>query len=277
MRIDNVLSPQNNHINSSTKSVSDPIEPNNFNQVLSSAIKLPELNASDTKLDGANIPHWVLDEYGYDPENPRKPNMREMMEALSGKAISDLYDEPTSTWQKISMQASELLYGVIGSGHDTRDWERIGLSTENFIVACRKETGDMLQPIVDIISETDENGDIVEQHAVVKDKNGTSLRDLHGTNQIVTEILLNFGANDASIPKDLRSQVVEEVFDQDVLSALIDFKRNLELASVTSQTRTRTNGDSTTAESQIVAEDLWGFGTKLSSVNTNTILKLNED
>ena len=28
------------------------------------------------------IPGWVDPDYGYDPANPRKPNMRELMEAL---------------------------------------------------------------------------------------------------------------------------------------------------------------------------------------------------
>ena len=34
----------------------------------------------------ANTPAWVNPNYGYDPENPRKPNMREMMQALSGNS-----------------------------------------------------------------------------------------------------------------------------------------------------------------------------------------------
>ncbi len=48
------------------------------------------------------IPSWVDPDYGYDPADPRKPNMRELMEALS-----------------------ELLYGVAGSNDDTRNWNAI--------------------------------------------------------------------------------------------------------------------------------------------------------
>ena len=40
------------------------------------------------------IPSWVDPDYGYDPNNPRKPNMRELMEAMSGKNVEDLYKEP---------------------------------------------------------------------------------------------------------------------------------------------------------------------------------------
>ena len=39
------------------------------------------------------IPSWVDPDYGYDPQNPRKPNMRELMEAISGKDVEDLYAE----------------------------------------------------------------------------------------------------------------------------------------------------------------------------------------
>ena len=31
-----------------------------------------------------NIPAWVDPDYSYDPSNPRKPNMREMMELIAG-------------------------------------------------------------------------------------------------------------------------------------------------------------------------------------------------
>ena len=36
------------------------------------------------------IPSWVDPDYGYDPQNPRKPNMRELMEAMSEKNVEDL-------------------------------------------------------------------------------------------------------------------------------------------------------------------------------------------
>lgn len=33
------------------------------------------------------IPSWVDPDYGYDPADPRKPNMRELKEALSGRSV----------------------------------------------------------------------------------------------------------------------------------------------------------------------------------------------
>ena len=46
------------------------------------------------------IPSWVDPDYGYDPQNPRKPNMRELMEAMSGKSVENLYAEPDKNGKK---------------------------------------------------------------------------------------------------------------------------------------------------------------------------------
>ena len=59
--------------------------------------KLPK----SAKLEN-EIPDWVDPDYGYDPNNPRKPNMRELIKAMSGKNIEDLYREPEENWQKIT-------------------------------------------------------------------------------------------------------------------------------------------------------------------------------
>ena len=52
------------------------------------------------------------------------------MEAMSGKNIEDLYSGPEENWQKISRQASQMLYGVIGTNEDTRDWQSIMSSSD---------------------------------------------------------------------------------------------------------------------------------------------------
>ena len=71
-----------------------------------------------------NIPAWVDPDYGYDPANPRKPNMREMMELIAGKPLEELYSSGED-WSGISKQASDLLYGSVGSNQDTRDFTAI--------------------------------------------------------------------------------------------------------------------------------------------------------
>jgi hypothetical protein len=51
--------------------------------------------------------------------------MREMMEALAGESVESLYDKNVDYWQPISAMASELLYGVVGSNQETRNWDVI--------------------------------------------------------------------------------------------------------------------------------------------------------
>ena len=68
------------------------------------------------------VPDWVDPDYSYDPANPRKPNMRELSEAIGGKPLEDMTPEEYSS---VTSQASSMLYGVVGSNTDTRDWNAI--------------------------------------------------------------------------------------------------------------------------------------------------------
>ena len=86
-----------------------------------------------------HTPNWVDDGYGYQISEPRKPNMREMMEALSGKSVEELYADDQSDWKKQTDLASNLLYGVVGKTTDTRDWEAI-MSSEDILTEARNAT-----------------------------------------------------------------------------------------------------------------------------------------
>ena len=72
---------------------------------------------------GGEVPSWVDPDYGY--TEGRKPNMREMMEHLSGKSVEELYADPNSNWKQYSKAATEILYGSVGSNTDTRDFNKI--------------------------------------------------------------------------------------------------------------------------------------------------------
>ncbi len=83
-------------------------------------------------VDGIAIPIWVDADYlgsyvsSVKAGNPRKPNMREMTEMLAGVPIEQLYGTmETSEWQQYTKQSSSLLYGVVGSNTDTRNWNAI--------------------------------------------------------------------------------------------------------------------------------------------------------
>ena len=168
------------------------------------------------------IPSWVDPDYGYDPQNPRKPNMRELMEAISGKNVEDLYKEPKEDWQKISHQASQMLYGVIGANEDTRDWPSI-MSSNDILKEARKQTGSMYKPEVDIQSYLDDDGILTEQIAVIKDNKGNTLRSLPNDTTSAEEELLNFGATKESIPTNLEDRINPEKFNADLLAFLKSF------------------------------------------------------
>ena len=171
------------------------------------------------------IPSWVNRDYGYDPQNPRKPNMRELMEAMSGKNVEDLYKGPEKNWQRISRQASEMLYGVIGANEDTRDWLSI-MSSKDIIKEARKQTGAMYEPALDIQSNFNDDGILTKQIAVIKDSKGNILRPLSNNINSSEEALLNFGATKDSIPADLEKRINPEKFDDDLLTLLKSFEKS---------------------------------------------------
>ena len=180
--------------------------------------------SKNAKLE-SGIPSWVDPNYDYDPQNPRKPNMRELMEAMSGKNIEDLQKEPEETWQKFSRQASLMLYGVIGANEDTRDWQAI-MNSEDILAKAREHTGTMYEPELDIQSKFNDNGILTEQIAVIKDSKGNTLKSLSGDITYVEEALLNFGATKESIPANFEERINPEKFDDDLLAFLKNFDNN---------------------------------------------------
>lgn len=109
--------------------VRNPLSAANDARLLANAFEARKTGSGtgSRELPGSNIqsiPDWVDPDYGYDVNNPRKPNMREMMEALSGKTVEELYSSGED-YSQITKKASELLYGVVGSNTDTRNWNAI--------------------------------------------------------------------------------------------------------------------------------------------------------
>ena len=201
-----------------------------FNEILKSTLEtkngVPD-STNENKLIptskvGNGIPSWVDPDYGYDPLQPRKPNMRELMEAISGKDVEELYKEADENWIKISRQASEMLYGVVGPNGDSRDWLSI-MTSENILTAAREQTRVMHEPKVDIQSYFNDDGILTEQIAVIKDNKGNTLRSLSSDIVSAEETLLNFGGTKDSIPKNLEERIESEKFDNGLLALLKNF------------------------------------------------------
>ena len=144
------------------------------------------------------------------------------MEAISGTNVEDLYKEPDEDWQKISHQASQMLYGVIGANEDIRDWQSI-MSSSDILTEAREQTGAMYKPQVDVQSNFNADGILTEQIAVIKDNNNNTLRSLPCDVTSAEETLLNFGATKESIPTNLGERINPEKFDADLLDFLKNF------------------------------------------------------
>jgi hypothetical protein len=151
--------------------------------------------------------------------------MLEMMKAISGKNIEEIYKEPIESWQPISHQASEILYGVVGANDDTRDWPSI-MNSIDIMKEAREQTGAMYEPKVDIQSNFNDDGILIEQIAVIKDNEGNTLRSMTGDINSAEETLLSFGATKGSIPTNIEERIDAEKFDKDLLTFLKNFDYN---------------------------------------------------
>ena len=56
------------------------------------------------KTIGNLTPTWVDADYSFDPSNPRRPNLREFLEKISGRTVEELYADTNSNWQKLYFQ-----------------------------------------------------------------------------------------------------------------------------------------------------------------------------
>jgi hypothetical protein len=204
-----------------------------FNDLLSSSIATGQTIANEeigvalptnAKLE-SKIPSWVNPDFDYDPKSPRKPNKRELIEAISGQSLERLYAENHDNWQKISRQASDMLYGVVGANEDTRDWASI-MNSSNILTEAREQTGAMYEPEVDIQSNFNNDGVLTEQIAVIKDNKGNTLRSLSSDITSAEETLINFGATRETIPTNLQKRITPEKFDDGLLAFLKNFGNN---------------------------------------------------
>ena len=185
----------------------------------------------EISLNGQNkttgVPNWVDTDYHYDIKNSRKPNMRELIEAISGKSVEELYKEEPAQFNKITSQASEILYGVLGSNEDVRNWSTI-MASSDILNSARLETANMYQPKVTIEERFADNGKLREQVAILTDKNEKKLTVVPNDLDKAEETLKNFGATHQSVPDDLENLVIVPKFDKKLLTFLQTFDKTEE-------------------------------------------------
>jgi hypothetical protein len=168
-------------------------------------------------------PEWVNKEYAFDVTSPRRPNMREMMEALSGMPIEDLYSSGNDEQALTSHRASELLYDVVNTNTDPRDWNKI-MSSSDVLAAAREATHYMNKPRVEIVSVFDNAGNLHHQRAMITKYDGSRLTVVPENIEKIEETLRNFGAKTDSIPNDLLEQADNRFFSSEFLDILTNFK-----------------------------------------------------
>jgi len=207
------------------------------------------VNPAETTVTSSSVPAWVDPDYSYNVDKPRKPNMREMMELIAGRSVEELYADPNSNWQDISRQASNLLYGSVGSNEDTRDFLAITaaatdpntgeLDAKKFVAATQIATSKMYGgTTVKYQSggyETDEAGNTVVDNngnpvelpprAYIVGGNGTILRGFNINNvDRMAEELTTFGVQNVDWIGDLMNAMQQSgSFDQ------VQMQRNLKL------------------------------------------------
>lgn len=217
--------------NSITKS--QPIDNNkiaNHSEDFAGALSNVLLNAPETPYSSQEkitqpkleVPDWVDPAYGYDSKNPRKPNIREMMGAISGKDPDKLYEDNPEEWFRVNRNATELLHGVVGSNEDSRDWSKI-MSSSDILTSAREFTQKMHEPKVQIQTEINEDSKLIEQSVVIKNKDGKILRYLSEDPNHVEETLINFGITGEAIPSNLEEQISVEDFDTKLLDLLKNY------------------------------------------------------
>jgi hypothetical protein len=118
-----------------------------------------------------------------------------------------------------------MLYGVVGSSEDTRDWLTI-MASDDILKSARKQTGKMHEPTVDIVPSFVNHAISSEKIAIIKDKNGNTLRSLSNNISSTEKILRNFGATSNSIPSNLELKIGTDKFDKNLLNFLKNFDKN---------------------------------------------------
>ena len=171
---------------------------------------------SDTSL---SIPSWVDIDYGYDADKPRLPTSREVVEAMTGRTVEELYADKTVDYSKISRSANDLLWGPTLHGEDTRDWVKI-FQSDDLIETLRSENHKMLGATVDIVSDYDANGELVAQHAAIFDNKGKVFRVLNEGENFAQEALKNFGVQTEINVQKLKNKIQIPNFNKGILDTL---------------------------------------------------------
>jgi hypothetical protein len=208
-------------------------------------------------VDGIAIPNWVDEDYlgsyvgSVKQGNPRKPNSREMTEMIAGVPVEQLYAMDAAgllDYRDYTGPSGTLLYGVVGSNQDTRDWNAItaaatdpdtgSFSSERFVAATRIATSQMyggttvqyksggyeVDEAGNTIIGSDGNPVPVPPALFIVGNNGTNLRVINPSQpKIMKQTLIDFGVQNIDWVGDVMNSMKQYGMDQ------VDLERNLKV------------------------------------------------
>ena len=166
-------------------------------------------------------PSWIDTDYGYDPDNPRKPNVRELVEALSGKSVEELYQQDTSVWKSYFIKASDMLYGTVSAVSDERDWQKI-MASADIETTAASEFAAEFEPYIDVestfeqitLSDGSVENILTAQFPVIKSKDGNIISTNLSNNIVDLEDELGrFGGTKIALNRSVLSKVILSNFD----------------------------------------------------------------
>lgn len=174
-----------------------------FSEVLNETVRANQIEAAPNAFSKKNtslnkdishqeIPDWVNQDYRYELDNPRRPNMRELSEAIAGKTMEEIYQLPNDEWKAITRKAQDLLDGVLSDARDTRDWNKI-MSADNVVAKAQEETFALHRPYIGVHNLYDETGALETQSIVIKNSAGQIVASLSDDLEKTQNMLRNFG------------------------------------------------------------------------------------
>ena len=173
----------------------------------------------DVLIDRSAPRWWVNRDWTSDPLTASKPNMREYIEAVTGRSVEDVSSDPNVDWSSVVSNASALLYGVTAEGGDSRNWDEV-MSSTDIIAAARLATKKMHGASVAVHTELNADGTVSQQVPVLVNRDNKILQLLSGDKEHVGDTLKNFGIDAGNLASQVESRVTWERFDQRILDVL---------------------------------------------------------
>ena len=151
-----------------------------------------------------------------------KPNLKDFVTKIYGETPNEIYDRSPKEYEEVCLAASELLYGVVGSIDDSRDWSRI-MNSADPVRETRKQTQELHGAYVEIESVKLTDGSEV-QLASLKNNYGMTLRGIDADKVEDIEFMLkNFGLSEGSISSEVISKVDASMLHRSIKQALVNF------------------------------------------------------